>query len=100
MRTDYQDHGSNTEVYATGSATYDISTATVYICLHDDVNADTWLAATWSTTPTYNATTGKWSGEARTTSAIDFSAKALGKYVVKIKVGTEITQCYILHVIP
>ena len=100
MRTDYQDNGSNTEVYATGSATYDISTATVYICLHDDVNADTWLAATWSTTPTYNATTGKWSGEARTSSAIDFSAKALGKYVVKIKVGTEITQCYILHVIP
>lgn len=39
-------------------------------------------------------------GEARTSSAIDFSAKALGKYVVKIKVGTEITQCYILHVIP
>lgn len=100
MRTDYQDHGSNTEVYATGSATYDISAATVYICLHDDVNADTWLAATWSTILTYNATTGKWSGEARTSSAIDFSGKALGKYVVKIKVGTEITQCYILHVIP
>lgn len=100
MRTDYMDHGSNTNVYATGTATYDISAATVSICLHDDTNADTWLAATWSTTPTYNATTGKWSGEARTTSAVDFSGKALGKYVVKVKVGTEITHSYILHVIP
>jgi len=100
MRTVYMDHGSNTNVYATGSASYDISAATVAICLHDDTNADTWLPATWSTTPTLNTATGQWVGEAKTTSAIDFSGKALGKYVVKIKVGTEITQCYILHVIP
>ena len=100
MRTDYQDHGSNTEVYATGSATYDISAAAVEICLHDDTNADTWLPATWSTTPTYNASTGKWSGEAKTVSAINFASKALGTYVVKIRVGTEITHCYILKVIP
>ena len=100
MRTDYMDHGSNTTVYATGTATFDISAATVAICLHDDTHADTWLPATWSTTPTLNTATGKWTGDAKTTSAIDCSGKALGKYVVKIKVGTEITQCYILHVIP
>lgn len=91
---------NNTNVYATVSSSDDISAATVAIALHDDTNADVWLTSTWDTTPTLNAATGLYEGEARTSSAVDFATKALGAYVVRVKVGTEITDCYVLKVIP
>lgn len=100
MLTQRMIKGNNTPVYATVTSTEDISAATVSIALHDDTNADTWLTSSWDTVPALNATTGKYVGEAVTDSAIDFSAKAAGTYIVRTKVGTEVVDCYILRVIP
>ena len=99
MRTDYMDHGSSTSVYATGTATYDISAATVA------------SASTTTPTPTPGSPRpGHHPHPEHRHREVDRRSEdhqrdrllrqGAGKYVVKIKVGTEITQCYILHVIP
>lgn len=99
MRVVRMVQGNNTNVYATVSSSSDISAATVAIALHDDTNADSWLSSTWDTVPTLDADTGLYVGEAKS-AAVDFATKALGNYVVRTKVGSEIVDCYVLKVIP
>lgn len=93
-----RDKGSNEPVYATATSTDDISAATVAICLHDDTNADTWLTSSWDTVPTL--VDGVYIGEAVTNAAVDFSAKAAGNYLVKVKVGSQVRHCYVIRVVP
>lgn len=101
MRSERMVKSNVVKVSATVTSPDDIHLATVTIALHDDTGAaDSWLAATWSTTPTQDASTGLWSGVAQTTAAVDFTTKALGNYVVRAKAGTTVVDCYILKVVP
>jgi hypothetical protein len=93
-------NATSRKVSGTISSPDDISASTPTIALHDDTNADSWLSATWTTTPAYSATTGLWTGVAQTTSNLDFSTKTPGTYILRIKAGTTIVDCYIIRVIP
>ena len=78
----------------------DISAAAVTIALHDDTGAaDSWLAATWSTTPVLGSD-GLYTGVAQTSANVDFSTKDPGSYIVRAKAGTTVVNCYIIKVVP
>ena len=100
MRTFPVIKATSRKISATVSSPDDISGATPTIALHDDTGAaDTFLAATWTTTPVLGSD-GYYRGVAQTTSNVDFSTKALGTYIVRGKAGTTVVNCYIIKVVP
>lgn len=107
MRTFRVVKNGTRKVSATLRSPDDISAATPTIALHDDTGAaDSFLTAAWTTTPALDTsptspTYNLWVGVAETTAVVDFSAKALGTYIVRGRAGTSPpVDCYILKVIP
>lgn len=94
------------KVSATVKSPSDISASTPTIALHFDDVTDSFLPATWATTPALvtdatSANYGLYVGVAETSSNVDFSALTLGTYIVRAKAGSAPSvDCYVLKVVP